>query len=186
MCYTRCVLFCRACRCHHRHHVYRHHQRLPCLLVQEYVVHFYDLNTIIVRAMPSCTNASMVQAFTKMITILKSKGYQPALNVMENVCSTTIKKAYTLYIQLVPPHNHCVNTAKQAIATFKEHFIAALTTVDILCPLQLWDDFFPQVELTLNMICFSQKIPTNQPTRRSKVVFQHNTPGPSRNQSTDI
>ncbi len=58
-------------------------------------------------------------------------------------------------IQLVPPHNHCVNAAKHAISTFKEHFVAALVTVDMLCPLQLWDKFLPQVKLTLNLLCFS-------------------------------
>jgi hypothetical protein len=58
-------------------------------------------------------------------------------------------------IQLVPPHNHCVNAAKCAIGTFKEHFVAALATVDMLCPLQLWDKFLPQVELTLNLLHFS-------------------------------
>ncbi len=31
--------------------------------------------------------------------------------------------------------------------------------MDTHCPLQLWDEFFPQVELTLNMQCFSQQNP---------------------------
>jgi hypothetical protein len=39
-----------------------------------FVAYIYNLNTIIVRAMPSCTNASTVQAFTKVISILKSGG----------------------------------------------------------------------------------------------------------------
>jgi hypothetical protein len=68
-------------------------------------------------------------------------------------------------IQLVPPHNNQAKTAEQAIATFKEHFIAALATVDRLCPLQLWDEFLSQVELTLNMLHFSRrnlKISANQ------------------------
>jgi hypothetical protein len=34
--------------------------------------------------MPSRTDASMVSAFTEVITILKAEGYQPALNVMDN------------------------------------------------------------------------------------------------------
>jgi hypothetical protein len=59
-------------------------------------------------------------------------------------------------IHLIPPHNHRVNAAKRVIATFKEHYISALTTVDRNCQLQLWDDFFPQVELTLNLQQFSQ------------------------------
>jgi hypothetical protein len=61
-------------------------------------------------------------------------------------------------IHLVPPHNHRVNTTKCAIATFKEHFISALATVDRNCPLQLWEDFLPQVEPTLNLLQFSQRI----------------------------
>ncbi len=123
-----------------------------------FVVYVYDLNTIIVCAMPYCTDASMVIAFTKVITILKAGGYQPALNVMDNECSAAVKKyikSENINIQLIPPHNHRVNAAERAIATFKVHFIAALAIMDTHCPLQLWDEFLPQVELTLNMLCFS-------------------------------
>jgi hypothetical protein len=58
---------------------------------------------------------------------------------------------------LVPPHNHRVNAAERAIATFKDHFIAHLATMDPACPIQLWDEFLPQVELTLNMLRFSRR-----------------------------
>ena len=44
-------------------------------------------------------------------------------------------RSENISIHLVPPHNHRVNAAEQAIATFKEHFIAALATVDMHCPL---------------------------------------------------
>ncbi len=37
--------------------------------------------------------------------------------------------------------------------------MATLATVDNLCPLQLWDKFLPQVELTLNLLCFSRHNP---------------------------
>ncbi len=52
-----------------------------------FVAYIYNLNAIIIRAMPSCTNASitsMVKAFTEVLSILKSGGYDPALNVMDN------------------------------------------------------------------------------------------------------
>jgi hypothetical protein len=82
---------------------------------------------------------------------------------MDNKCSTAVEQYVRLEkinIQLVPPHNYQANAAERAIATFKEHFIAALATVDQLCPLQLsWDDFLPQVELTLNMLRLSRRIP---------------------------
>ncbi len=55
-------------------------------------------------------------------------------------------------IHLVPPHNHQVNVAECAIATFKDHFIVGLAIVARNCPLQLWDEFLHQVELTLNLL----------------------------------
>ncbi len=103
-----------------------------------FVAYIYNLNSIIVRAMPSRTDASMVQAFTKVISMLKSGGYHPALNVMDNKCSAAVKKyirSKAINIQLIPPHNHRANATEHAIATFKEHFIDALTTIDIFCPL---------------------------------------------------
>ncbi len=77
---------------------------------------------------------------------------------MDNKCSKTVAKhihAYRMKIQLVPPHNHQVNAMERAITTFKEHFVAAPATIDMLYPLQLWDEFLPQVELTLNLLQFS-------------------------------
>jgi hypothetical protein len=127
-----------------------------------FVAYIYNLNAIIVQAMPSCTSASIVQAFTKVISILKSSGYQLALNIMDSKCLAAVEKyiqSKAINIQLVPPHNHQVNAAKRAIATFKEHFIAVLATIDMLCPLQLLDEFLLQVELTLNMLHYSWRNP---------------------------
>jgi hypothetical protein len=121
--------------------------------------YIYNLNAIIVRTMLSCTDASMIQAFTKVISILKSGGYHPALNIMDNECSTAVEeyiRSKAITIQLVPPHNRQTNAAEHAIATSKERFISALATVDMLCPLQLWDEFLMQVKLTSNMLRFSR------------------------------
>jgi hypothetical protein len=79
-----------------------------------------------------------------------------------NECSKSVEKhiqSNKMKIQLVPQHNHCVNAAKRAISTFKENFVTALATIDMLCPLQHWDKFLPQVQLTLNLLCFSHHNP---------------------------
>jgi hypothetical protein len=131
-------------------------------MIYIFVAYIYDLNAIIVRQMASRTNASFIAAFTKDFAILRAWNYQPALNLMDNKCSKGVEKhicTNRMTIQLVPPHNHRVNIAKRAIGTFKEHFIATLATVNNLCPLQLWDEFLPQVELTLNLIRFSCRDP---------------------------
>jgi hypothetical protein len=133
-----------------------------------FVAYVYDLNAIIVHAMPTCTDAAMITAFKEVIEVLRTRGYHPALYVMDDECSTAVERyirSEKINIQLVPPHNHRANAAEQAIATFKEHFIATLATVNQLCLLQLWDEILPQVELTLNMLRFSRhnpKISANQ------------------------
>jgi hypothetical protein len=127
-----------------------------------FVAYIYNLNAIIVQPMPSSTDALFIAAFSKVFAILRACNYQPALNVMDNKCFKVVEKhiqANKMDIQLVPPHNHHVIAAERAIARFKENFVAALTTVNMLCPLHLWDKFLPQVELTLNLLLFSCRNP---------------------------
>jgi hypothetical protein len=131
-------------------------------MIYIFVAYIYDLNAIIVHPMASRTDTSFIAAFTKVFAILHTLNYQPALNVMDSKCSKAVEKhirANRMMIQLVPPHNHLVNTPKRAIGTFKKHFIATLATINNLCPLQLWDEFQPQVELTLNLTHFSRRNP---------------------------
>jgi hypothetical protein len=144
--------------------------QLFCNMQYVFVAYIYDLYAIFVCAMPSKTDGAMIAAFTDILANLNARRYAPTLDVMDNKCSKAIEahiQSSHMDIHLIPPHNHRVNTAERAIATFKERFISALTTVDRNCPLQLWDDFLPQVELTLNLLQFSQRDPTNLPTKKS-------------------
>jgi hypothetical protein len=61
--------------------------------------------------------------------------------------------------QLVPPHCHRRNAAERAIRTFKEHFVAGLSSVDPAFPLHLWDRLLPQAEITLNLLRTSRLHP---------------------------
>ena len=93
-----------------------------------FAAYIYDLNPIIIRPMPNHTNASVIAAFTEVFHILQAQQYLPVLNVMDHECSKAVEKHIKknkMKIQLVPPHNHCVNAAERAIGTFKEHFVAA-------------------------------------------------------------
>jgi hypothetical protein len=113
--------------------------------------------------MPSRNDGTMIAVFTNILTNLNACGYAPTLNVMNNECSKAVEahiRTNSMDIYLIPPHNHQVNEAGHVIATFKEHFISALATVDKDCPRQLWDNFLWQVELTLNLIRFSRRDPT--------------------------
>jgi len=57
--------------------------------------------------------------------------------------------------QLVPPAEHQVNTAERAICTFKNRFIAILSTVDFNLPLAEWGRLLPHAVITLNLLRFS-------------------------------
>jgi hypothetical protein len=58
-----------------------------------------------------------------------------------------------------PPHCHRRNAAERAIQTFKEQFVAGLSSVDPTFPLHLWDRLLPQAEITLNLLRTSRLHP---------------------------
>jgi hypothetical protein len=139
-----------------------------------FVAYVYDLNAILMRTMPSKNDGAMIDAFTDILATLAARDYHPTLNVMDNECSKAVTAHIhknNMDIHLVPPHNHRVNAAERAITTFKEHFIAGLTTVDKDCPLQLWDEFLLQVELTLNLLRFSRRDPTKSASEEVHAFF---------------
>jgi hypothetical protein len=141
-----------------------------------FVAYIYDLNTILV-CLPSKNDTAMITAFTKNLATLATRRYKPTLNVTDHDCSKTMEayiKSNKINVHLVPPHNHRINAAKCAIATFKEHFIAGLATVDRNCPLQLADEFLHQVELTLNLLHFSCHDPSKSANKKVNGSYDFN------------
>jgi hypothetical protein len=59
----------------------------------------------------------------------------------------------------VPPNCHRRNAVERAIRTFKEHFLAGLSSVDPAFPLHLWDRLLPQAEITFNLLRTSRLHP---------------------------
>ncbi len=120
-----------------------------------FVLYHYELNAILVKAIANVDDHSIYEAYKEVFESLEAKGYTPKMNLMDNQATKFIKKFLTkkeCNLQVVEPHNHCVNAAKQAIQTFKDAFIAALATTDRDFPLQLWDKLAPQVQDTLNLL----------------------------------
>jgi len=74
----------------------------------------------------------------------------------------------------VEPHDHRVNAAERAIQTFKYHFIAGLAIVDIDFPIQLWDEFLPQAQMTFNMKRTSRQNSTKTAYEELKGPFDFN------------
>jgi hypothetical protein len=85
--------------------------------------------------------------------------------------------------QLVPSRCHRRNAAERAIQTFKEHFVAGLSSVDPTFPLHLWDILLPQAEITLNLLRTSRLHPQLSATAFAPPGFKiiaHEKPGKRR------
>jgi hypothetical protein len=80
-----------------------------------FVMYHYKTNAILATPIPSLDSSSILDVYKKNFEYLIAKGYQPKLNVMDNK-ATKVIKAYlapqNVMLQLIEPHNHCVNAAK--------------------------------------------------------------------------
>ena len=74
-----------------------------------FIAHIYTINAILIRPMPSRTDASMIAAFTNIYNYLEAQKCKPKLHVLDNECSQAVRNYVTsknTTIQLVEPHNH--------------------------------------------------------------------------------
>jgi hypothetical protein len=96
-----------------------------------------------------------VKAYDHIHQELTAKGFKPKLQTLNNEALAALKNLFTtndVEFQLFPPHCHRRNVAERAIRTFKEHFVAGLSSVDPTFQLHLWDRLLPQAEITLNLL----------------------------------
>jgi hypothetical protein len=126
------------------------------------VCYVYDCNYVKVIPMKSRSASEWVKAYDTVHQELTVKGFKPKLQTLDNEASTALKNFFTvndISYQLVPPHCHRRNAAESAIRTFKEHFVAGLSSVYPAFPLHLWDRLLPQAEITLNLLRTSRLHP---------------------------
>jgi hypothetical protein len=126
------------------------------------VCYIYDCNYVKVIPVKSKSSSEWVKAYYSIHQELTVKGFKPKLQTLDNEASTSLKNFFTIKNianQLVLPHCHPRNAAKRAIGTFKEHFVAGLSSVDPSSPIHLWDRLLPQAEITLNLLQTSRLHP---------------------------
>jgi hypothetical protein len=119
------------------------------------VCYVYEFNYVKVIPMKSRYASKWVKAYDTIHNELTVKGFKPKLQTLDNKASAALKNCFTandVEYQLVPPHCHLRNADERAIRTFKEHFVAGLSSVDPTFPLHLWNRLLPQAEITLNLL----------------------------------
>ena len=126
------------------------------------ILYDYDSNAILAEPIKNRSQTELLRAYTKLHTLLCSRGFQPQIQLLDNEAPHELKQFLTqqqIDYQLVPPHVHRRNAAKRAIRTFKEHFVAGLCSTDKNFPLHLWDRLIPQAIITLNLLRSSRLHP---------------------------
>jgi hypothetical protein len=112
--------------------------------------------------MNSRSASEWVKSYDIILQDLTVKGLKPTLQTLDNEASTALKNLFTvnnITYQLVPPHCQRRNAAERAIRTFKEHFVAGLSSVYPSFPMHLWDRLLPHAEITLNLLRTSRLHP---------------------------
>lgn len=123
------------------------------------VVYNYFTNSILVEPMKDASKQSIVNAFQTKFNYLKKRGFNPKMNVMDNIASKAVIEYLEdekIKFQLMEPYNHRINAAERAIQTWKRHIIAGKCTCHRKFPIALWCKLIKQGEMTLNMLCISR------------------------------
>jgi hypothetical protein len=125
--------------------------------------YIYDCSYVQVIPIKSRSDSEWVKAYESIYQELTVKGFKPKLQTLDNEASTTLKNFFTvnnIAYQLVPHHCHRRNTAERAIRTFKEHFVAGISSVDPSFPMHLWDRILPQAEISCgHLVCIRSSPP---------------------------
>jgi hypothetical protein len=106
------------------------------------VYYVYYCNYVKVIPMKYWPTSEWVKTYDHIHQELTAKGFKPKLQTLDKEASAALKRFFTtndVGYQLVPPHCNRHNADERAIRTFKEHFVAGLSSVITTFPLHLWD-----------------------------------------------
>jgi hypothetical protein len=126
------------------------------------VCYIYDCKFAKFTPMKSRSASEWVKAYDSVHQELTFKGFKSKLQTLDNESSAALKNFFTvnnIAYQLVRPRCHRCNAAECTIRTFKEHFVAGLSSVDTSFPMHLWYRLLPQAEITLNLLRTSRLHP---------------------------
>jgi hypothetical protein len=129
------------------------------------VCYVFDCNYVKVVPMKSRSASEWVKSYDHIHQELTAKGFKTKLQTLDNEASAALKNVFTtndVEYQLVLPHCHRLNASERAIRairTFKEHFVAGISSFDPTFPLHLRERLLPQAEITLDLLQTSRLHP---------------------------
>ena len=119
------------------------------------VIYNYDSNAILVELLKSRSGTELSSAYNCACDWSSRSGCPPKFFMLDNKIPTDLSNVFdqkNIKHQLVPPENYRRNAAERVIQTWKNHFIAGLSSVDPTFPMSEWYRLVQQGELTLNLL----------------------------------
>lgn len=103
------------------------------------IMNDYDSNIILAESMKIKSTAEIITKYTILYDRLCHAGIKPLYQNIDNEAPAAFKKCIPnadIDYKLVSSHIHRRNPAERAIRTFKNHFIAGLSSTDPNFPIQ--------------------------------------------------
>jgi hypothetical protein len=97
------------------------------------ILYDYDSSAILAEPLKSKSESEMIRAYSKLHKYILDRGLEPRLQKLDNECPTGLKrfmKQNEVDYHIVPPHIHRRNSAERAISSWKNRFIAGLSSTD--------------------------------------------------------
>jgi hypothetical protein len=135
-------------------------------------------NAILCTPYVNGSNKHQLAAYNSIMRRLTNRGHNVNLQILDNEVSVkfkaTIVDKWKVWYQLVPPDVHHCNAARQAIQTFKSHFLAIIAGLPPGLPCYLWDLLLPQTKLTLSLLRQSSITPSMSAWEHFNGPFDYN------------
>ena len=157
----------------------------------------YDSNAILIEPMKNKSITEIIAKFTILHDRLCRADIKALYQKLDNEAPAVFKKCIQnadIDYQLVYPHIHRRNPAERVTRTFKNYFIADLSSTSPIFLMQIWCRLSPRVEMTLNMLRPSRLNPKISAYTQLSGAFDYNkiplSPPPSssppRNQNVSV
>ena len=119
------------------------------------IVNEYNSNHIHGEPITSRNASDLTKVYEKLHKTFTSRGLHTQLHIIDNECSNLFKNFMTKFdenFQFMYPHLHQQNAAERVIQTFKNQFIAGISSVNKDLPVHIWCRLIPQACLVLNLL----------------------------------
>ena len=103
------------------------------------VLYDYDTNLLLITPLPYHQYETITSGWKRLHERLCDNRLSLTLHILDKECSEDMRKAFQKYkvkFELVPPHIHRRNAAELSTQTWRNHFLAAINSINPAFPIK--------------------------------------------------